>query len=64
MKFRTWKTGLFEMPCLEMPCFQTAFKVTVASGLYHKPNIHHSELNWIKDKTTDSPSHQTDKEKY
>ena len=28
----TWKTGLFKMPCLETPRFQTAVKVTVASG--------------------------------
>ena len=40
-KFRTWETGLFKMPRLETPrlqmavgCFQTAFKVTVASGHY------------------------------
>ncbi len=33
-KFRSWKTELFKMPCLEMPRFQMAFKVTVASGLY------------------------------
>ena len=27
-EFRTWETGLFKMPHLETPCFQTAFKVT------------------------------------
>ena len=32
-KFRTWETGLFKMLRLEMPHFQMAVKVTVASGL-------------------------------
>ena len=32
-KFRTWETELFKMPRLVMPRFQTAVKVTVASGL-------------------------------
>ena len=31
-KFRTWETGLFKMTHLETPRFQTAVKVTVASG--------------------------------
>ena len=35
MKFKTWEMGLFKMPHLEMPRFQMAVKVTVASGHCH-----------------------------
>ena len=31
LKFKTWETRLFKMPCLEMPRFQTRRWVTVAS---------------------------------
>ena len=38
-KFRTWETGLFKMPRLETPRFQTAVKVTVASAHWSGPHL-------------------------
>ena len=33
MKFRTWETRVFKMPCFETPRIQTGTRVTIASGL-------------------------------
>ena len=33
LKFKTWETRLFKMPCFETPHFQTGTRETVASGL-------------------------------
>ena len=32
LKFKKWEMSLLKMPHLEMPCFQTRTRVTVASG--------------------------------
>ena len=39
LKFKTWETRLFKMPCLETPHFQTRRQVAVASGLYPSGQI-------------------------
>ena len=43
MKFKTWQTGHFKLPCLETPLFPTGDLSAVASGRHPPPEAYPGE---------------------